>query len=177
VVAGKLYAAITSATPGAGIYSFNPVLPTTGSGTTVSQLVSGSFQGFFFADLDAGVAGVDTLYAVDITNSMLDKYSLVGSSWTLNNSLPSGGMQNLAGYVNGTNVVLYGSQFSKVASLVDSAGYNALNNGTLVDVPGATAGANYNFKGIAVVPAVPEPSSLVLLLISACGLACGRPKK
>jgi hypothetical protein len=178
VVAGKLYASITSATPGAGIYSFNPALPTTGTGTTVSQLVSGSFQGYFFADLDAGVAGVDTLYAVDITNNMLNKYSLVGSSWTLNNSLPAGGMQNLTGYFNGTSVVLYGSQFTKIASLVDSAGYNSSNNGTLVDVPGATAGTNYNFKGIAVVPlAVPEPSSLVLLLICTCSLACGRLKK
>src|SRR5262249_44452165 len=100
-----------------------------------------------------------------------------GGSWTLNNSLPSGGMQNLAGYVNGSSVVLYGSQFTKVASLVDSAGYNASNNGTIADVPGVTAASNYNFKGISVVPAVPEPSSLVLVLISICGMAFGRSKK
>jgi hypothetical protein len=177
VVDGNLYASITSSNPGAGIYSFNPALPTTGTGTTVSQLISGSFQGFFFADLDAGVAGVDTLYAVDLTNDMLRKYSLVGSAWSLNNAIPAGGMQNLGGYVNGTNVVLYGSQFTKVASLIDSAGYDAANNGIIADIPGVTAGANYNFKGIAAVPAVPEPSTSALLVVAACGMTLGRRKK
>jgi hypothetical protein len=170
VVGGKLYASITSATPGSGIYSFNPSLPTTGTGTTVTSMVTGgSFQGFLLADLDAGVAGVDTLYAVEIGGNTLNKYSLVGGTWTLNNTLAAGGMQNLGGYVIGTDVVLYGSQFGKVATLTDSSGYNASNNGTVTDVAGVTAAANYNFKGIAVVPAVPEPSSFVLLAMA--GLA------
>jgi hypothetical protein len=171
VVGGKLYASITSSSPGLGIYSFNPSLPTTGTGTTVTQMVGGTtFQGFLLADLDAGVAGVDTLYAVDITGNTLNKYSLVSGTWTLNNTLAAGGMQNLGGYAIGSTVVLYGSQFGKVATVTDSSGYNALNNGTLTDVAGVTAGANYNFKGIAVVPAaVPEPSSFVLLAMA--GLA------
>ena len=174
VVAGKLYASITSSNPGAGIYSFNPSLPTTGTGTTVSQMIAGSYQGFLLADLDASVAGVDTLYAVDITNNTLNKYSLVGSTWTLNNTIPDGGMQNLGGYVNGGSVVLYGSQFTKVATITDTGGYNANNNGTISDVPGITAGANYNFKGIAVVT-VPEPASLVLLaLASLASIGCRR---
>ncbi len=167
VVGGKLYASITSATPGSGIYSFNPSLPTTGTGTTVTQMVTGgTFQGFFLADLDSGVAGVDTLYAVDVTGNTLNKYSLVGTAWTLNGTMPAGGMQDLGGYVLGSDVVLYGSQFTKVSTLTDTSGYNAANNGTLVDVSGATTAANYNFKGIAVVPAVPEPSSIVLLVLA-----------
>jgi hypothetical protein len=171
VVDGKLYASITSSNPGSGIYSFNPSLPTTGTGTTLTQMVSttGSFQGFFLADLDSGIAGVDTLYAIDVSGNTLNKYSLVGGTWTLNGSMAAGGMQNLGGYVFGSNVVLYGSQFTKVSTLVDSAGYNASNNGTLADVAGATADANYNFKGIAVVM-VPEPSSLVLLAMASLAL-------
>ena len=177
VVDGKLYASITSGNPGSGIYSFNPSLPTTGTGTTVTSMVSttGSFQGFMLFDLDAGVAGVDTLYAVDITGNTLNKYSLVSGTWTLNNTVAAGGMQNLGGYAIGSTVVLYGSQFTKVATITDSAGYNALNNGALVDVAGVTAGANYNFKGIAVIADIPEPSSLTLL--SLAGLALLRRRR
>ena len=64
----------------------------TASGQTLTSLpgfpTSGSQYGFFFADLNAGVAGLDTLYVADDTSTVgiggILKYSLVCGSWPAN---------------------------------------------------------------------------------------------
>lgn len=145
-------------------------LPTT-SGQTITNLpgfpVAGSPYSFFFADLNAGVSGLDTLYVSDDTASTggIQKYSLVGGSWVLNNTIVGASVRGLTGVVNGSTVQLFGTDAgtaSDMLALTDTAGYNANDNGSLSTV--ATAGANTAFRGIAYVPqAVPEPTTLAIV--------------
>jgi hypothetical protein len=168
IVDGNLYTTYTNAVgastgtyPGPGIFRYDGI-PTTSS-STVTRIVTGSsFQSFFFADLDAAVAGVDTLWAVDTAGNDIEKYSLVGGTWTANGSVPAGGIQNLDGIVTGSGTVtLFGAQPTKVSTLTDTSGYNGVNAGAVTDIAGIVPGDNNMFKGIAV--AVPEPTSLALL--------------
>ncbi|MBO0698761.1 MAG: cadherin domain-containing protein, partial [Zavarzinella sp.] len=136
-------------------------LPTT-SGQTVTNLpgfpTTGSPYGFFFADLDAGVPGVDTLYYADDTNTDgvggIWKYSLVGGTWTSNGHVGtfSDAYRGLTGTVTGTSVTLFATRKgSELVSLVDSSGYN----GALTAAPSAalaTAGTNKAFRGVAMAP-------------------------
>jgi MYXO-CTERM domain-containing protein len=168
---GNLYSTFTTATPGRGFYSYSGT-PTT-AGATATQLIAGdandTFQSFFMADLNSSVAGVDTLYLVETADQTINKYSLVGGTWTANGTIGSGGIQDIAGLVNADgSVTLYGSQFSKISTLTDSAGYNVANNGAVTDL-GLTPGTGYAFKGIAV--SVPEPAGLTLLAVAGLGLA------
>ena len=79
----------------------------------ISISFADGMQSIYLADLSASVAGVDTLYAVETAGATINKYSLIGSTWTLNNTVPSGGIQNLTGVVNGSSVTLYGAQSTK----------------------------------------------------------------
>ena len=87
-------------------------LPIT-SGQTITNLpgfpTTGSPYGFFFADLEATVSGVDTLYvAEDTTGSgQIQKYALVSGSWTANSAINANGVRGLTGVVDGTTVTLY----------------------------------------------------------------------
>jgi predicted extracellular nuclease len=131
----------------------------TAAGNTITNLTglptTGSPYGYFFADLDAGVAGVDTLYVADDGGTII-KYSLVAGTWTLNNSIASASARGLAGSVSGNSVTLYATQQTATATVVtftDNSGYNANMTGTPTTI--VTAGTNRTFRGIALTPEVP----------------------
>ncbi len=135
-------------------------LPTT-AGQTITNLpgfpTAGSPYGFFLVDLDAGVAGVDTLYVADDTPGQIQKYALVGSSWVAKGAITASAVRGLTGAVNGTTVTLYATTGGSTASgdgslytLTDATGYNVDLAGTLGTI--ATAAANTAFRGVALAP-------------------------
>ncbi len=134
------------ATVGSGI-------PTT-NGQTITNLpgypTTGSQYQFFFADLSAGVAGVDTLYVVDDTAGNIQKYSLVAGTWTANGTVSLSSVRGLTATVNAGVVTLYVTNGSTLQTLTDSSGYNATISGALSSL--ATAPTNTAFRGIAFAP-------------------------
>lgn len=161
IFGGDLYAAIDSGDGTGGILHYNGTPLATAPST---KIIDGPSGGFFMADLSGAVPGVDTLWAVDVLASEIEKYSLVGGTWVANGAIPSGGAVQLAGAVSGTDVTLYGSQLGKISTITDTAGYNAPNDGTVIDIPGFAAGTNYAFKGITTV--TPEPVVALFCLAS-----------
>src|SRR4029453_16678496 len=84
--------------------------PTT-AGQTITNLpgfptATGSPYGVFFADLDAGPAGVDTVYVAD-DGGTVQKYSLVAGNWTANGTIALTTARGITGTVAGSNVTLY----------------------------------------------------------------------
>jgi predicted extracellular nuclease len=136
----------------------------TGTPTTTGQTMTNlpgissanvtSPYAFFLADLDAGVAGVDTLYvANDGSGAGVQKYSLVAGNWAFNNTITQSNLRGLTASVSGNTVTLYGTGGTNNLNLVkltDTAGYNANNNGTFNNI--ATAQTNTVFRGVAFVP-------------------------
>ncbi|MBM4090879.1 MAG: DNRLRE domain-containing protein [Planctomycetes bacterium] len=141
--------------------------PTT-SGQTITNLPGfpssgGGPYGFLLADLDPGVAGVDTLYVADDTALALGKYSLVGGSWVSNGTIgvDADDYRGVTGVVNGTTVTIYATRKGgsgaagggELVTLADTSGYNGAFSGTPTLL--ATAGANTAFRGVALVPVTP----------------------
>jgi len=132
-------------------------------------------NGIWFADLNPGVPGNDTLYSLSTVANQLVKHSFDGATWTQNGSLSlvgSAGISNLTGVVGPAGVDLYLTTAGTLYSLNDASGYGAAPSGTLNVL--ATAGANTAFRGIAVMP-IPEPSAAVLGLVGL--LALGRRRR
>ena len=150
IFGGQLY--VTSASsPYVGVSAVGAGLPTTGGQTATlitGATASGPYQ-FFFADLSATVAGLDTLYLADSTG--LEKFSLVGNSWTFNNRVTAPTAEvGLTASVSGSTVNLFITTASTLYSLTDTGGYNAADNGTATGI--ATAAANTGFRGVALAP-------------------------
>ncbi|HEX3129654.1 MAG TPA: ExeM/NucH family extracellular endonuclease [Thermoanaerobaculia bacterium] len=132
----------------------------TGTPTTAGQSLTalpgfptaGSQNAFFFADLDAGVPGVDTLYIVDDTGSTANilKYSLVSGSWTANGAIGLASARGLTASVSGSTVTLYVTARTTLRALTDTSGYNATITGSLTTI--ATAAANTAMQGVAFAP-------------------------
>ncbi len=142
----------------------------TNSGQSVSLLVSSaSAYDFFFADL-GGSPGVDTVYVADDgTGGGIKKYSLVGGSWVLNNTIGAGAdsYRGLTGTVTPNGVQLYATRQGAtpgIVSLFDSSGYNANDNGVPALI--APLPTNTAFRGIDFAPVgVPEPGTWLLASI------------
>ena len=141
--------AVGSGTPTAGGQSITrlPGLSTSG----------GSPSAFFIADLDAGVAGVDTLYLADDTPGTIQKYCLVGGTWASRGTISAGAVRGLTGASVGTTVNLFATTGGSGAtgggtlySFSDTTGYNGTVSGSATSI--ATAAANTAFRGIAFVP-------------------------
>lgn len=138
----------------------------TGTPTTAGQTLTalpgfptaGSQNGFFFADLNAGVPGLDTLYVVDDTGSTANilKYSLVGGTWTANGAIGLASARGLTGSVSGTAVTLYITARTTLRTLTDTSGYNATITGSLTTL--ATAATNTAMQGVAFVPVAGGPN-------------------
>lgn len=139
-------------------------LPTT-AGQTITNLPGFASSGggpfaFFFADLSAGVAGVDTLYVADDTALALTKYSLVGGNWTSNGTVggDADDYRGVTGVVNGTTVTLFATRRGgtgatgggEFVTLTDSSGYNGAFSGSPTLL--ATAASNTAFRGVALAP-------------------------
>ncbi len=161
---GQLYIAGT-----AGTIRFGTV--GTGTPTTAPQVLNnlpgiatsaGAYTQFYFADLDAGVPGVDTLYVADETAStgFIAKYSLVGGSWTANGTFAVGSGNSfigLTGKTSGSNVTLFATRAgtsigSQLMTITDASGYNATFTPTGSVV--ATAATNTALRGVALAPQV-----------------------
>jgi hypothetical protein len=138
-------------------------LPTT-SGQTIANLTgfltsTGSPYGFYFADLDAGVAGLDVVYVADDSAGIL-KYSLVSGSWVSNGTVGTAAdtYRGLTATVSGSIVTLYATRKGgsgaagggELVSLVDASGYNGAFAGapTLL----VAAATNTAFRGVALAP-------------------------
>jgi hypothetical protein len=175
VVGGQLYSSSGSGTnTNKGVNTIGAGTPTnTGNLETrlpgLTDANNPSNYAFFFADLDGSVAGVDTLYTADDTNGAgggITKFSLVGGSWVKNNSVGATAdtYRGISGYVTGSTVTLFATRKGgsgaagggEITTLVDSAGYNANNNGT----PSAAlviAATNTSLRGIAYLPTCTAP--------------------
>jgi hypothetical protein len=161
VFGGQLYLSTNSGTNTfKGVSTVGTGTPSTGS-LTVTRLPgltdtnSPSTYGLFLADLNAGVAGVDTLYVADDSTGALSKFSLVGGTWTLNGTIgvAADSYRGLTGIVSGSSVVLYATRKNgELVSLVDSSGYNGAFAGTPTLL--ASAASNTVFRGVALAPEV-----------------------
>jgi hypothetical protein len=147
----------------------------TGTPTTAGQVIgnlpglpssTGSPYAYYFADLSASVAGLDTLYVADDGQGIL-KYSLVGGSWVANGTVgtAANSFRGLTGTVLADgSVSLFATGGSSLVTVQDSAGYNGAFAGSLTTL--ATAAANTAFRGVAYLEplaAVPEPQSWALM--------------
>jgi len=139
-------------------------LPTT-AGQTITNVsgfpVAGSPYAFHFADLDAGVAGVDVLYVASDDALGITKYSLVGGSWLANGTVgvTADAYRGLTATVTAGTVTLFATRKGgsaaagggELVSLIDASGYNGAFAGTPTVL--ATAAANTAFRGVALAPA------------------------
>jgi hypothetical protein len=177
---GQLY---TTATSGANrLVTVGTGTPTSGS-QTVTNLpgipTTGSPMGYFFADLNAGVAGVDTLYIADEATG-LSKYSLVGGTWVANGTI--GGddedYRGLTATVSGSTVTLYTTRLGgataagggELVSIVDTAGYNATITENLTVIASAANNTAFRGLGIVTVSPIPEPGTVLAFAAGALGL-------
>jgi DNA/RNA endonuclease G (NUC1) len=158
---GQLYASTQSGTALriAAVGSGLPVV----SGAVMTNLpgypTTTNPNAFFLADLDATVPGVDTLYVADenATTGGIQKYSLVGGSWTFNGTVTAASARGITGLVNGTTVTLFATTGASSASgggslygFTDTTGYNGSVSGAANVI--ATAAANTAFRGVAMAP-------------------------
>lgn len=161
---GQLY---TSS--GAGTLRLDTVgtgTPTT-TGQTITALpgvsITATINGYFFADLSAAVAGVDTLYIADeASGAGLTKYSLVGGAWTLNGTIVAPTLRGLTGSVSGTNVSLIVSNATTISAFTDTSGYNGALTGSLTSI--VTAGTNTAFRGVALAPAAAAAENQIVTI-------------
>ena len=160
IFGGNVYVS-SSASPNYGVNQIGTGLPTA-AGAAITLLpgfptASGpSAYGFYFADLSAAVPGVDVVYVADDNpTGGIQKWSLVGGTWTLNGTI--GGsttalLRGLAGQRAGSAVQLVASGGGGLYSVTDNAGYNAVPTTTTLPAPFATPGANMAFRGVAFTP-------------------------
>ena len=157
IFGGQLY---TSSQSGAfRLATIGTGTPTT-AGQTITNLpgfptATGSPIAFFFADLDAGVAGVDTVYVAD-DGGTVQKYSLVSGSWTANGTIALATARGITGTVSGSNVTLYVTARTTLRTLTDTSGYNATITGSVTTL--ATAATNTAMQGVAFVPVINAPN-------------------
>jgi hypothetical protein len=160
---GQLYISTASGTA-VRLGAVGDGLPTTG-GQEIAPLPgypssSGAPYGFFFADLDATVSGLDTLYVADESATALAKFSLVGGLWTQNGAVgvDTDDYRGVTGVVSGSTVTLYairkggsaGPGGGELVKIVDATGYNATITATPTVL--ATATAQTAFRGVALTP-------------------------
>jgi hypothetical protein len=157
---GNLYAT-SAANSNYGLNQIGTGLPTA-AGAAVTLLpgfptASGpSSYGFYFADLNTTVPGVDVVYVTDDnTTGGIQKWSLVGGTWTLNGTI--GGsttalLRGLTGIRTGTAVQLVASGGGGLYTVTDQAGYNAAPSAATLPTPFVPLPANTSFRGVALVP-------------------------
>jgi hypothetical protein len=175
---GQLYIS-TDKSSFKGVDTVGSFLPTT-SGQTVTRLagltntIDPSDYGFFMADLNPSVPGLDTLYIADDDSGAyggLKKFFFNGTSWIACGIVGSAAdtYRGLTGSVSGSTVTLYATRKGgggvsgggELVSLVDLSGFSGTFSGT----PNFLHSADLNtaFRGVAFVP-VPEPSAFIVLV-------------
>jgi hypothetical protein len=168
IYGGQLYTG-SGSSPFIGVSSIGIGLPTT-AGQTSTLLIadpgtSPSPYGYLLADLNAGVAGLDTAWVADdrtqANGGGIQKYTFDGSTWTLSYILGTNGittgLRGLAVDLSGANPILYGTTTEGNANkLVTVTDTGAASTVTVL----ATAPANTAYRGVALVP---EPASFAML--------------
>ncbi|MDB5267684.1 MAG: hypothetical protein JWP58_724 [Hymenobacter sp.] len=169
---GNLYVS-SGSSPFIGVSQVGSGLPTTSGQTTV--LLPGfpangavSPLAFYFADLNPLVPGVDVVYVADDGNTAtgggIQKFSLVGSTWTYNGTITGSGtgssIRGLDGQVSTAGVVTLVASGSGLYLLNDNSGYNAAPSIATLPASIATAGTNYSFRGAAFANAVPTITNI-----------------
>ncbi len=205
IFGGNLYVS-SGSTPTYGIVQVGTGLPTT-SGQAQTLLtnvvptggtaVAASSYSFFFTDQSPTVAGPDVLYVADDGNAAttpggIQKWSLVGSTWTLNGTIgtTAAALRGLTGAVSGSTVTLLANSANSLYAVTDNAGYNVAPSTTTLPAAIATAGTNTAFRGVAPAPLAtalaarpeatqgqlalyPNPAQDVLTISLATGSAAG----
>jgi len=143
-------------------------LPTSATAATPIVVLgtADAVNGFVLLDLDAGVAGADTLYALSTVANQLLKYTYNGTSWSASGSISGSLGNNITAQVVGGTVNLYVTTTTALLTLSDSSGYGGTLTGSLTSI--AMAGTNTGFRGIGTFLVVPEPGSLVLIGLGCC---------
>jgi hypothetical protein len=165
VAGGNVYVT-TASSPFVGLSQVGTGLPTV-AGQTVTTLlgflgtIAGpSPYGFYLADLDATVPGVDVAYVADEGAAVpgIQKWSLVDGTWVLNGTIAGSDMRGLQGSTTGTSVALVATTATDLYTLTDNTGYNVAPVQT--DLPAAlvTAGTNKAFRGVTLAPVAPAPA-------------------
>jgi hypothetical protein len=177
---GQLY--VSSQSGSTRLATVGTGMPTT-AGQTITNLPGANISsltspyGSFFADLDAGVAGVDTLYVADDGTSGLQKFSLVAGAWVSNGliGVDADDYRGVTGIVSGTTVSLFATRKGggataggELVTLVDASGYNGAFAGTPTLL--ASASASTSFRGIAKTPGVAASAILSVAAASASKL-------
>ncbi|WP_375436952.1 T9SS type A sorting domain-containing protein [uncultured Hymenobacter sp.] len=112
---------------------------------------------FFCTDQSSTVPGIDVVYVADDrtpTNGGIQKWSLVGGTWTLNGTIASAtaALRGLTGKVTGSVVTLVASGAGGLYTINDNAGFNAAPTTTTLPAALVTAPANTAFRGVALSP-------------------------
>jgi hypothetical protein len=142
VVGGNVYVSSAS-DPFIGLSQVGTGLPTATSQVTalLSAPANASPYGFYLADLDATVPGVDVAYVADERAAAgIQKWSLVGGTWVLNGTISGSGVRGLQGSNTGTSVSLVASTATNLYALTDNTGYNMAPALTALPTALATAG-------------------------------------
>ena len=136
----------------------------------LTRAASGTPYAYVMESL-GGTNNPDTIYVADTTVG-IQKYSLVGSTWSETGSIALPNVTGIAAAdVDGT-VDIYATIPGAIYSYVDSTGYDGTITGSATSI--ASAPTNTAFRGIGIIPSVPEPASVGLLAFGAMGLAARR---
>jgi hypothetical protein len=152
-----------------GIYAVNGLPSTAASFSANLVAASASPYAFLFADLNAAIGGVDTLYVADDSTTAngggIRKFSKqANGSWTFNSVLATAtAVRGLTGMVANGEVQLFATSATQLYGVTDTGGYNASLTGSPITL--ATAGTNTAFRGVTLAPAVPEPETYGLALV------------
>ncbi|RYY19277.1 MAG: T9SS type A sorting domain-containing protein [Cytophagaceae bacterium] len=106
------------------------------------------------------MAGPDVLYVVDdgaaaAASGGIQKWSLVNGTWVLNGLITAASnpsIRGISGSYSGGTATLLATSSGSLYGVTDNAGYNAAPSTLVLPTAIATAGANYNFRGIAPAP-------------------------
>jgi len=177
IFGGQLY---VSNNTNSSVVAIGSGLPVTGS-QTVNNLAglpvaTGRAYQFFFADLNASVAGLDVLYIADdgsngTTNQGIQKYSLVGGSWLFNGSIAvqGGSLRGITGVVSGNTVTVVASSPNGIFTYADNTGYStsagSFSSATITTYKAPATGGQ--FRGVALAPQAVSVLPLNLLSFNA----------
>jgi hypothetical protein len=164
---GQLFISHGSGTVNTRVMKIGEGLPDTPgiTATPMPGLPTSSVSGcdFFFADLDAGIAGADVLYLADDLGG-LRKFSLVDGQWVPNNIVGGGSdlYRGLVGIEIPGGAVLYATKGAsnqssgggQLVRIIDLNGYNQPMN-TTVNVL-AQAETFTGFRGVALAPSTSQ---------------------
>jgi len=176
---GQLYASSSSGTQ-LGVATVGSGLPTT-SGQTLTELPGMPTTGVH-SNYDFWFMDPNTLYVADdgavAAGGGIQKWTQSGGTWSqqyilLNNGATTTAVRGLTGEVVGGQAVLFATTVAGSANnLITLTDTGAGATATVLE----TAPANEVFRGVALIPAVPEPGTCTLLLI-ASGLALSRRRR